>query len=96
MPIQMEHVLNYKKENYKITPFKFKRLSEVYKKDGKLRRSQKLLSIIKLNGVTEYDKNGKPKYYLKVDNFQLNILFTTILVGYKTPGGKPIIKFLDF
>ena len=77
-------------------PFYFEDLTVVFKKDGSLRQSKKLVNIIKKNHSTKMVMSGMPKFYLRVDSAQMN-QFGNIVVMVAVPDlkGGYTVKFLE-
>lgn len=77
-------------------PYFFKNLKVVFKKDGSLRQSKKLVSIIKKNHSTKMAMSGMPKFYMRVDSAQMN-QFGNLVVMVAVPDlkGGYTVKFLE-
>jgi hypothetical protein len=77
-------------------PFYFEDLTVVFKKDGSLRQSKKLVNIIKENHSTKMVMSGMPKFYMRVDSAQMN-QFGNVVVMVAAPDlkGGYTVKFLE-
>ena len=78
------------------SPYYFKDLTVVFKKDGYLRQSKKLVNIIKKNHSTKVVMSGMPKFYMRVASEQVN-QFGNISVIAAIPNlkGGYVVKFLE-
>lgn len=77
-------------------PYYFEDLTVVFKKDGSLRQSKKLVNIIKKNHSTKMFMSGMPKFYMRVDSAQMK-QFGNVVVMVAVPDlkGSYTVKFLE-
>lgn len=77
-------------------PYYFEDLTVVFKKDGSLRQSKKLVNIIKKNHSTKMVMSGMPKFYMRVDSAQMK-QFGNVVVMVAVPDlkGSYTVKFLE-
>ncbi len=78
-------------------PYFFKDIKDVLKKNGTLRQNKKLINIIKKNHSVKIIGCGIPKYYMRVDSFQMsrNTNEPAVLVAVPDLKGGFNVKFLE-
>jgi hypothetical protein len=77
-------------------PYYFEDLTVVFKQDGSLRQSKKLVNIIKKHHSTKMVTSGIPKFYMRVDSAQMK-QFGNVVVMIAVPDlkGGYTVKFLE-
>lgn len=76
-------------------PYFFNNIKDVLNQKEELRQSRKLFNLIRKHHSRKMVLAGYPKFYLRVDSFQLKYQNPCVLVARENPNGKVSINFLQ-